>query len=225
MASKLVTMTKMNLWENQDLPVWDKLRQRGLSDQTIENAVLGWISRDRWDIRAKCGLPTELNENNRPKKLWIPEGLLIPIYNADQKIVRLWCRRFIKEGPKYYCFPGSSMKIFTLGTAGRPIVIVESDLDAWLINQQAGDIVTAASLGSSGKKPDSEFCAYLITAPKILVALDADPAGKKAARWWTDNFPNACYWPVPWSKDPGDAFGTASGVIKMWIQTGLKTGG
>ena len=101
------------------------------------------------------------------------------------------------------------------------MVLVESDLDAWLIHQEAGDIVTVASLGSAGAKPDPVLAAFLLAAPQILVALDSDEAGRKASQWWIRTFLKAKLWPVPWGKDPGEAFGRAPRLVMEWIELGL----
>jgi len=115
------------------------------------------------------------------------------------------------------------MRPLILGVAGKPVIICETDLDAWLISQQASEIITSVSVGSSGGKPDTLLSIYLFLAPKILISLDSDQAGKNASKWWIDKFPKAKYWPVPWKKDPGEAFGSAPVLLKRWIQTGLET--
>jgi DNA primase len=109
-----------------------------------------------------------------------------------------------------------------IGKIKKPIIIVESDLDALLIAQCSHKTITAISIGSSGAKPDLRMALYLIAAPKILVSLDNDEAGYKASKWWMDRYSNATFWPVPWGKDPGEAFGRGTKMVDKWINAGLK---
>jgi hypothetical protein len=220
-AQKLVTVTKKRLWKNLDMDVWSWLHSRGLNDETIKEANLGWIPKDYWQRREDWGLETKIGESGKPKGFWLPEGLLIPITDPEKGVIALSVRRFSEEGPKYYNLQGSPLSPLILGEIGRPVAVCETLLDGWLIHQEARDIVTAAALGSSGAKPDIRLATHLVVAPKILVSLDADTAGKSAAKWWTSTFAKAVFWPAPWKKDPADAFGTAPSLIKNWIQSGL----
>lgn len=220
-AQKLVTVSKMKLWENPDTAVWSWLHNRGLNDETIRKANLGWISKNYWQDREDWGLETQVDDSGNNKRLWLPTGLLIPITDPKNGVVGLSVRRFSEEGPKYYNLPGSSLSPLILGEIERPVAICETLLDAWLIHQEAGDIITAAALGSCGAKPDTRLATHLVVAPKILVCLDADGPGRDASKWWTSSFRNAVSWPVPWGKDPADCFGTIPNLIKMWLQFGL----
>lgn len=213
-ASKLVEIARRELWADKDLAVWDWLRARGLRDDTIRIARLGWVHRDYYLGRKKWGLPTGRKGET---KIFLPSGLLIPV----GEVVRTSIRRFSDEGRRYHILSGSSPGPLVLGGTGKPVVVVETDLDALLIHQEAGESVTVASMGSAGGKPDARLAAYLLVAPRILVSLDADQAGRRASRWWLDRFPQAKLWPTPWSKDPGDAFGGTPGLVRSWIQAGL----
>ncbi|MEA4857097.1 MAG: DNA primase, partial [Solidesulfovibrio sp.] len=72
-------------------------------------------------------------------------------------------------------------------------------------------------------RPDAEAHARLEAAPFILVALDADDAGDKAAwTWWATHYPpeKVRIWPVPEGKDPCDAW-RAGWDLRAWIEGGL----
>lgn len=116
-------------------------------------------------------------------------------------------------------------KVFPPRTAARaPVwVIVRSESDAELINQDAGDLVGAVALGSVAARPDEALAGRLRGAALILNALDSDVAGAKAHKWWSDHFPQADRWPVPGGKDPGD-YRKAGGDIRAWIRAGLPLG-
>ena len=54
---------------------------------------LGWNNKDRWDSLQAWGLEPEINpETGKPKKVWLPRGLLIPCFQGD-KISRIKIRR------------------------------------------------------------------------------------------------------------------------------------
>jgi hypothetical protein len=221
-ASEVVRRAESRLREDDDLGVWSWLYARGLKASTIHKARLGWIGSDQRHSREKWGLPAKHGSSGRPKALWIPSGLLIPVFDEVGNVIRIWIRQFSEDRSKYYILPGSCMGCLILGDIEKPLILVETDLDAWLVNQEAGDLITVGSLGSSGSKPDARLAAYLLVAQKILVSLDADQPGNKATKWWIDTFRKAKHWPVPWSKDPGEAFGIAQRLIRTWVQAGLK---
>jgi hypothetical protein len=102
-------------------------------------------------------------------------------------------------------------------------VIVESELDAMMIYQQAGDVCGAVALGSNSAHPDIEASKILSGAAVILNALDFDKAGGSERQWWEKHFPQSKRWPAPRAKDPGDAY--KAGVnIREWIKAGLPEG-
>jgi DNA primase len=221
-ASGLSREAKTALWERPDNEVWQWLHARGLSDETIAMVDLGLIGKNSREPFEDWGLPVEYYESGEPRELFLPAGLLIPVFDRTGNPKRLWVRRFDESGPKYYVIPSSTKDPLILGRPGQSVVLCETDLDAHLIRQEAGDLITAASLGTSGGHPNVELMSHLVTAPNILISLDTDEAGRKATGKWLETFPNAKNWPVPWSKDPGEAFGAASALVRAWIQAGLN---
>lgn len=202
----------------------EDLNARGLTVDTIKAFRLGWCAKDSYFDRAQWGLPEEINEKTgKPKKLWLPEGLIIP-YIVNGKIVRLRIRRSNPgEYARYVVVSGSSPAPMVLGGGeSTACIIVESELDALLIHQEAGDIVTTIALGSAQARPDATTAEILKAADTILLALDEDDAGEKEVwRWWKNHYPQALHWPVPIGKDPGEAF-QAGLDIRAWVQAGLN---
>ena len=213
------------------------LAGRGLPLEAVIKNRLGWNGTVIYKSRASWGLPESLNtETGKPKKLWVPRGIVIPTY-LDGAIHRVRIRvpkvdRSAKV-PGYVAVSGSGDDIVSLHPAARAFVVVEADLDAMLIDWVAGDIVGAVALVSADVKPKMSLALLLEKALAILVATDFDPRansvsgkyenpGGKAARWWLKNYPRAKRWPVPAGKDPGDAL--AAGVdIRGWVLAGLPT--
>jgi len=195
---------------------------RGLKEETIRNANLGWLPEDWYTERKDWGLPEKVKEDGTPSKLWIPAGLVIPCFH-DGKLQRLRIRRYnITEGDRYHVLPGSSSIPMILGI--RDIfIIVESELDALLLRQESGDLVGVIAMGSAVMKPDEVTSNMLRQAKKILVSLDNDQAGAKESwRWWLSYFPNAIRWPTIRGKDPTEAH--LKGLnLRDWVKAGIMS--
>ena len=117
----------------------------------------------------------------------MPSGLVIP-HIINGAVNRLRVRRDKPgDGARYICISGSSPSPMTMNLDGAATIIVESELDALLLSQEAGDLVGVVALGSAQAKPDKKTHEILKRASLILVALDADEAGAKAS--WS-------FWPA-----------------------------
>jgi DNA primase len=205
----------------QKTPERTFLWSRGLKDETIKAASLGWNPIDLYFDRHAWGLDHETKPDGKPKHLWIPEGLVIPAING-KAIIRLRIRRPHGD-PRYIILPGSSTTPITAGKETGVAVIVESELDALLLYQEAGDIALMIALGSVAKRPDQGIHARLKLAQIILNALDFDEAGAKEAwGFWVKTYGQKVKrWPVPSGKDPGEAY--QAGIdLREWIKAGLE---
>jgi hypothetical protein len=198
---------------------------RGLSEETIKEHRLGLVLIDRFEGHEQWGLEPVLKDDETPKKIWIPRGLTIPLWQ-DGKIYRIRIRRprfalRSEADPRYYLLRGSDTRAMILGTDKSVSIILESELDALLLHQEAGDLVNVISLGNAQSRPDKEAADLLQQSRLILLALDADDAGgKESWQWWKKHYPQARRWPPVAGKDPGDML--AAGVnIRTWVEIGL----
>jgi len=227
-AVTFLEQAERQLWSPAGREIRTWLNARGLKDKPIKRSRIGWNPKDIYHDRGAWGLEEKII-NGKCSRIWIPAGLVIPSFR-NGIIQRLFVRRWKQGnmdalpegGGKYVLLPGSLGKVpMVLGEERRSFVIVESDLDAILLHQEASDIVTAVSMGSAVNRPDRETTPLLQRAEVILVALDTDAAGIRSAwNWWLETFPKAKRWPVPKGKDPGEAY--KEGVdIRKWIVAGL----
>ncbi|KAF0232820.1 MAG: hypothetical protein FD177_2177 [Desulfovibrionaceae bacterium] len=190
---------------------------------------IGWNLTDCNQPLSVWGLPEEVNpETGRSCTVWLPAGLVIPTTRNDL-VTAIKIRRtaWTPEDPfaKYLAVRGGSQSPFVLDSEpGKPVVVVESELDAVLISQEAGDLATAVALGTARGKPDEAAMALLKAAPVILVALDFDEAGKAAWPWWKETFRTSVLWPVPVGKDVGDLLGIPR-LMRAWIEKGIPSTG
>lgn len=204
------------------------LLQRGFTLETMQRFYLGWNSQDLFEEREKWGMPQEIKENGFPKRQWIPKGIAISFFCGSEPI-KLKIRRsdWFREDklPKYVEVSGSKQSPSIYGDRSKPLIIVESELDAILIQQEASELVCSIALGGVSKKPDVELHDLLKRAPLILLSLDFDEAGKKHYSFWMKQYPNLHPWPVPYSKSPGDALEKSHINMRDWIKCGLSSYG
>jgi hypothetical protein len=221
-CSAFVEWCQSQLWgdNGKDTLEWLKSK-RGLSESTIKLFRLGRNPKDLWRDRKEWGLPEELKENGKPKKLWIPAGVVIP-HLAHNSIKRARIRRQDPEAnPRYCIVSGSSTEAMIL-TNHRVFVVVESELDAILLHQEIGDVAGVISLGNAQSRPDKVTADLLSESDLILVALDGDdPGAKEAWQWWPQHFQQAKRLPPIDGKDPGEMW--KAGVnLKMWVEIGIE---
>ncbi len=197
------------------------IMKRGLSVDTIKKNQLGWNPVKMFHRRADWGL----EERGKRKWLCLPPGIVIPLFENDT-IRKLKIRKSEwKEGNfygKYYEVPGSSNMLPIFGMRSKEIVvIVEAELDAMLIIQEAGNLCACIALGGAQKRPCPLLREWMLKRKLILFALDFDEAGKKEYPYWQQSYSNLEPWPVPEAKSPGDYF-AKGGNLKTWISSGLK---
>jgi len=231
-ASALVDQAGTDLEEQQEPLTW--LAGRGIDADAVRRFGLGWLAHDRRVIRASIGLAPKEGKD----KLWVPGGLLIPIFAADGSLVRIRIRRtpesrerFLPDR-KYMWIEGSGNDpMVILPTSGpvRGAVVVEAELDAMAVAAAHPGVLVIALGTVAGGMPEW-LRAECASAPIILVALDADPgkggkggAGPQAIAGWTNTYRQAKFWPVPQGKDPGDYVRDHGGDLRTWIEAGLPT--
>lgn len=229
-AASLVEYTEKALVENAHIIKW--LRKRGISKKTATTHHLGWLETEKYRQRAYWGLVREIKKGGKEKKLWIPAGLVIPLFESrgedpSLSVRRIRIRRFADTEPKYVVLPGPPASCMALGMPARAAVVVENWLDAIMLHSKVAEMCAVVGTGSATARPDAELRAQLRKCGAILVALDFGDekgAGTKGWEWWRDAFPAAAKrWPVPVGKDAGEAF-EAGVSMTDWVKAGLPRG-
>jgi DNA primase len=220
-AGEFIQQSQRTLLSNDGAIMRVYLNARGINYDSIEAASLGLNQVDRYFDRKSWGIGEEKNpETGKLKKVWIPAGLVIPCF-SDGGPIRIRIRRENPANGRYVTVSGSVKRPMILGTLNR-VIVVESDLDAILVSQESGDLVSVISLGSVSHRPDAETHTYLKDASIILLALDYDQAGASQMKWWADHYgAKVKRWPVSAGKDPGEAYQSEVN-IRQWIEAGLK---
>jgi hypothetical protein len=177
---------KFVAWTEQQLTA-DRLyylNERGLTDNTILDAHLGYNPSGVWSAREKWGLEPE-DGNTR---IWIPQGIVIPWYVGGE-LWKLQIRRDVAkpDQERYKTLPGSTNALYNVDSLrdGEPAMLVEGPFDALAVQQVAGDLVGVAACGTSGARRAKWYSMLALCSP-VLVSLDADAAGDSASQVWSD---------------------------------------
>lgn len=211
------------------------LHNRGLSDETIRQAWLGFIPKERYELRSEWGLPDIDNGKTKPAtiKLSIPRGWVIPwrveraMWRVDIRRLNIDIKKALEAGhdaPKYHMLAGSRNALYNADSIkdGMPLVVCESPLDALSGQQSTGSAAWVATGSTGGARARKWIDAMLVAMP-VLVAFDDDKndAGNKAFQYWskTDIQPFRC---MPWDHDINDML-VAGMDIAAWLADGLES--
>lgn len=217
-ATAFVDWSHNNLIQNDEQLCWLQER-RCLNMDTIMKSKLGWNPTDLYRSKNNWGC------SDREKDIFIPHGLVIPVFvNGEFNRVKT---RADDRDPKYLPIGGGGISPMVLKSEidTQCVIIVESELDAILLNQESGDFVTVIAMGSASYKPDRTTHDILLQAKLILQSFDTgvdDPAVKIAWSWWKTTYRQWKRWPCVKGKDPTELY--LNGVsIRTWVKAGLYT--
>lgn len=203
-----------------------QILERGFNLDTVKRFKIGFNpgdlrGRDFLRKREEWGLPEQLKDDGKPRKLWLPLGFTIPTFNSDGRVLKSKIRRTSwKEGdklPKYVEVSGSRQCPSVFGDASLPVgIVLESELDGMLLQQEVGDLLYSVALGGSTKPIDADTYNSLKKTQNILFLPDYDLAG--AAAWLKFNkiFPSAKQILTPDEKSAGDYFKSGES-LRDWI--------
>jgi len=203
------------------------LKQRGFDEESIRSSKLGYCPETFWRDRSSWGLSEKPNASGLISKLWLPQGIVIPTL-SDGKVIKIKIRRpdpltqQDKKFQKYAVVSGSMEAPAVYGDLSKPVLSMESELDAILTFKAIDGICCVAALGGAQKKPDLELHHHLQHSPRILLVLDFDEGGMKGNLFWRSIYPQLLFWPVPEGKGPGDAIKLGLD-LRRWVEAGLNT--
>jgi 5S rRNA maturation endonuclease (ribonuclease M5) len=198
------------LWSEQGQEALDYLRARGLKDETIKAAELGYNPAEMWRPGVKWG---------REKKVWLAQGIVIPWFVGNE-LWRITIRDEKAADPKdrYRQVAGGSNGLYLSSYLhyDRPAIITEGEFDALSIAQEAGHDVSVVATGSTEGSHTARWIAALARKDMVLVAFDAEEKGDKAAQWWIDRLENA-HRLRPWWADANQMLQDDIDLLNDWI--------
>lgn len=241
-AAELVRTAHENLLNTPEQLAY--LVGRGVSLEGVHKYKLGYLPGEG---RLKCyfksrqawGLPQMLNDKRQAKPLWIPRGIVIPLFNHEGHVVRIRIRRHNEDltrsyDNKYHVLPSSCMAPLVSRWDAKAYVLQETDFDAIAVDMAAGDVVGAVALGTLSIKPDVHLWPLLQRAKCVLNGLDFDrlntstEEGRRIAalhaeakQWWQHSLAQCKRHPVPRGKDAGEFVECFEGDLRLWVLAGL----
>ncbi len=217
------------------------LTKRGLTLETIKTFKLGYNSERLFRQRPEWGLSAEQKKNGKPRLIWIPPGIVIPTFEGDT-LVKLKIRnrdyksqleqyealrkvgRELKYSPsKYVVISGSKKCPSVYGNqALGTLLVLESELDAILMIQQARNLCFCLALGGSSQPLDLHKERIVRGVENLLFCPDYDEAGKESWDRWIRRFPDTKRILTPYGKDPTEAL--ECGVnLREWIEGAITS--
>ena len=203
-ARGFARMCKAALWSEVGEKALQWLRDRGLSDETIDAHDLGFCPQDH------------IADWGTGEKIKLYRGIVIPYLGEDQ-LWKLETRRATNiKDQRYRTIAGSANALYGYGNLefkGKS-VMVEGVFDALCMEQalKEADIdgVAVVATGSTDGSKVSRWKMKLALCDLVVVAFDndADGAGSNAAEYWLKRLPDSLRWTPPhgdindtWLKD------------------------
>jgi DNA primase len=207
-ARLFAAWTRLILWREEGRRARAYLHRRGLRDETIYRANLGYLPGRPWEWQRLFGLS-------------IPCGIIIPWFVGEE----LWAVKVRRAAglPKYTQVAGGSAHGLYNAAAledHETVLLVEGEFDALLAEQECGGLVGVATLGSASGTLNPHWLPLLLHCKTILVAYDRDEAGRKAAARLEAMTRRARVIQVPWGKDITE-FVLQGGSIQQWLNANL----
>jgi len=158
------------------------------------------------------------------RKIHLLQGIVFP-WQVGSEVWKVTFRREGKNIPKeerYRPIAGGGKPLYQLNGL-RPnaaAMLVEGELDALSVTQEAGDLLAVVAIGSTAGGRLERWIGRLALCSIVLVAFDADPAGDKASAWWRQALgPQAKRWRPYW--DDSSAMLQSGVDLRTWIREGL----
>jgi DNA primase len=184
------------------------LEQRSLSAATILDAKLGYIPGHYLAWQTIHGLN-------------VPCGITIP-WEACGALWGIKVRRAAGE-QRYQQVAGGNIKgcLYLADDIqpGMPILLTEGEFDALIARQAGVELISAAAIGSAAnKRINRRWFTTFVSAPNILICMDADQAGEGAAAQISSLSQAARCVQVPQGKDLNDFYLIAgSATVRGWL--------
>lgn len=210
------------------------LRARGLADETIRQAHLGYcpLGKDgRWyfDSFEHWGIDSaQLREDQRAKGgVRIPDGIVIPWTEGSV----VWKIAVKRPGEKldYGQVLGSGEGLYNVDSIeyGKPCMMVEGEIDTLSVQQEAGDLIAVVATGSTTRGRLMRWNADLAMASIVLQSFDEDAAGDQGAEYWLETLKHSMRWSPAVCKDPNEMLQLqnkpdAIVTLRAWVEYGIQ---
>ena len=205
------------IWKEQT--VLQKLFKRGIPKETIQDFKIGFNSFKTIYKAKDLGY-----EENRD--IIIFPGIVLPTFEPNGKLIRIKVRRMdwkpSDKFGKYLAVSGSLGGLNLIGNRKAPhVVVVESELDAFAVQNALQDKALIVAVGSNTKNPDYATDYLIKKKDRLIVIYDNDDAGKVMLDKWSGLYKKTQGVTSPVGKDVGEAFERGYDV-KSWLENLLS---
>lgn len=196
---------------------------RGLTAETCKACGIVVNDRDRFPDRKAWGLEDYTGKDGKlHTKTLIPRGIVIVTRRKCGVVgVTVRCKDADMEAKgrdKYHDMPNGAGVPYFIGREGKPVVIVESALDACLVWQSSKGELAAVALMGNRKNVDAETDSFLRGAPALICAPDNDDGGVIGGKEWLSAYPKALLIAPLEGKDLGER----PELCPMWCAVALE---
>jgi hypothetical protein len=211
----------------------DYLHGRGLGDEIIKKKKLGYIPLQKNGKYYESELEQwGLDPAKEVKdKVRIPDCILIPWFDGNT-LWRLGVKRL--EQQKYIQVLGSGEGLFNVGEIqyDTPAMIVEGEICAMSVEQEAGDLIACVATGSTTRGRLNKWIAELNMASGessfVLQSFDEDDGkGDAGSEYWIQNLKRCMRWSPLVAKDPNDILRGKflppyeGQSLREWVEAGI----
>ncbi|MAU08410.1 MAG: hypothetical protein CL607_01195 [Anaerolineaceae bacterium] len=208
-ACEVVAIAEDGLWSSGGECALAYLLECGLTAHTIRSARLGYVVGHIGERRDIAGLD-------------VPCGMIIPWFAADM----LWAVsvRQDNEHPRHIPIAGSSHEgLYNADSLHHNSIalICDCELDVLLIQQEAGDLLTPVTLGSTTARLTARWYGKLVGQRQMLIAYGQGMWGQRGTRELLKFSPRLKQLRLPEGKNIPDFF-LNGGDIHAWISEALQ---
>lgn len=229
-ADSIVALAQMRLATCDEARAY--LQRRGLNEQTIKDAEIGYCPGYAADDAKKWGY--------EGGKMRLRRGIVIPWRDATGRVVCIRFRRLPSDqgdkARKYYgvdektgeinryiaLFGSATQHLYRGETLfpGCYTAMFEGELDALAARQETDESICIVATGSTSWARSATSEAKLARSAKVLIAYNADQGGDKASKHWLSCLKNARRWRPLWN-DANDMM--LDGInVGEWLMLGFS---
>jgi DNA primase len=179
-ANRFIDECMHELWFGEERGRKYLAEERGLGGEVLMANFTGYQRKERFVDAKRWGFSGR-------NKIWLPAGIVFPCLDGNMRVAGIKIRQ-LEGKPKYVKVAGSKSGVFGFrNLRGADIIgISEGEIDCLTLEQEAGDLLGACTLGSAADHfRNLDFARWgvpFILAEAILLFFDNDEAGKRGAK-------------------------------------------
>lgn len=228
-GNALVQKAQQALWSPLGTDALAYLKSRGLTDETIRKAKLGYVPLnasgrwlefpfESWGLKEEELTPAQLQKGC----VRVPDGILIPWYESST----LWKLAVKRPGQKmdYGQILGSAEGLYNVDSvqSGVTCMMVEGEIDALSVYQEVNIGLGCVATGSATRGRLNRWVSLLCLASDVLQSFDADEGGDDGANWWLEKLPHARRYRPVGAKDPNELLQHSPEKLRNWLNASLE---